>query len=100
MTQATHPRTLLGLADIAALAGVQRAVVSVWRRRSAATDTPFPDPVTTTESRDRFALEDVVGWLESTGRGNNPHVREEAALHAALDLDLPQEAVREGVSAL
>lgn len=98
-TTARH-RTLLGLADIAALAGVQRAVVSVWRSRSVATGAPFPDPVTSTGGRDRFAVEDVVAWLEVTGRGNNPHVREEAALHAVLDLGIPRNTVFEGLTAL
>src|SRR5699024_4817402 len=59
-----------------------------------------PEPASTIDGRDRFALEDVVTWLEITGRGNNRHVREEAALHAILDLGLPQAVVLAGVSTL
>lgn len=93
-------RTLLGLADIAALAGVQRAVVSVWRRRSSDGEYPFPTPVAVQDGRERFSLDDIVSWLEVTGRGNNGHVREDGALYAALELDLPPQTVVEGITAL
>ncbi len=59
--------TTLSLADVARLAGVQRPVVSMWRRRPLP-DTPFPTP----QPDGRFLTDDVVAYLRTTGRGNNP----------------------------
>lgn len=72
----------LSLSDIARLAQVKRPVVSMWRRRSAESDTPFPAPLDDLTTGERFDAEAVVGWLETTGRGNNRDVRSDAPAHA------------------
>ena len=82
---ATTTDRFLTLPDVAALARVQRPVVSMWISRSSATATPFPAAVVGEGSRHLFALDAVVDWLVTTHHGNNPHVREEAALFATLD---------------
>ncbi len=71
------------LVDVAHLAKVQRPVVSVWRGRSAASAAPFPEPFATVRGEERFDADEVVEWLELTGRGNNPHVREDCAAFAS-----------------
>ncbi|QCV95848.1 hypothetical protein [Acidipropionibacterium acidipropionici] len=63
----TQPITTMSLSDVARLAGVQRPVVSMWRRRPVR-DTPFPSP----QPDGRFLADDVVTYLRATGRGNNP----------------------------
>ncbi|WP_068260421.1 hypothetical protein [Janibacter limosus] len=74
----------MSLADIASLAHVQRAVVSMWRRRPSVRGelVPFPEPFETREGQEFFAMSDVVAWLETTGRGNNCDVRADALGHA------------------
>ncbi len=67
----------LSLADVAALARVQRPVVTMWRKREkdgVAFPAPRPDG--------RFEGMEIVDWLERTGRGNNPDLRAELAVHA------------------
>jgi len=73
----------LSLSDIARLAQVQRPVLSMWRRRSIGSDAPFPAPLDDVSAGERFDAEDVVGWLEATGRGNNREVRSDAPAHTA-----------------
>lgn len=73
----------LTLADIGLLARVQRPVVTTWRTRFAGRDQPFPMPVRQGNGQDLFDCEAVVAWLESTGRGNNPAVRDDAIAFAA-----------------
>ncbi len=70
----------LSLTDVAALAQVRRAVVSTWRRRPRAggVEAPFPAPVATDGRSERFNRDEVVAWLEATGRGNNKQVRLDA----------------------
>lgn len=76
---------LMTMRDIAALARVQRPVVSVWRRRSRGTAHPFPAAQTSPSGQEVFRRDDVVTWLEETERGNNPAVRADAAVHALFD---------------
>jgi hypothetical protein len=76
---------LLTLADVAALARVQRPVVSMWRSRSRDSDLPFPAPTVRTGKQELFDADAVTEWLVATGRGNNPHVGEETALFAAVE---------------
>src|SRR6478609_9790013 len=92
----------LGLADIADLANVRRPVVTVWRTRSAGTDYPFPAPVQVRGGQEWFDGPEVVGWLERTGRGNNPDAREDLAAFASLDGRSPagDETVFLGLTAL
>ncbi len=74
----------MSLADIAALAGVQRPVVSMWRKRPRARgeDIPFPAPVATAAGTERFATREVVAWLARSGRGVNPEFRDDALAHS------------------
>ena len=83
-TTTTHPSLLISLADVARLARVQRPVVSMWRSRSASTGTPFPAPVERAGAQERFDADQVVSWLELTGRGNNPDVRADVAAFTSL----------------
>ncbi|MFF2557401.1 helix-turn-helix transcriptional regulator [Nocardia sp. NPDC058058] len=80
---------MLTLQDIAELAKVERPVVSMWRKRPTVRGQylPFPEPAETGRVP-RFRRDDIVDWLEQTGRGNN---RE-------YDLDAPTLGVPEGVS--
>ena len=59
---------LLSLADIAALARVQRPVTSTWVRRYP----DFPTPVSREGNRTWYDGRAVADWLTSTGRGNTP----------------------------
>jgi hypothetical protein len=83
--------TLLTLQDVADLARVRRPVVSVWRRRRRARgeDAPFPVAVERAGGVERFDREEVVAWLERTGRGNNPeHGLDAPALSVPDDVEL------------
>jgi len=84
-TTSSGHRLLLTLPDVAALARVQRPVVSMWRTRSAGTDRPFPEPAVRSGTQVLLDAHEVAEWLLATGHGNNPDVREELALFAALD---------------
>ena len=79
----SEPVLLMTMSDIAALARVQRPVVSVWRTRSAQTDTPFPAPVSRRRGQELFDALQVGQWLTDTRRGNNPEASTDAAAHAA-----------------
>src|SRR3954471_2926397 len=70
----------LTLQDIADLARVQRPVVSMWRRRRTVrgVDSPFPKPALREGGGERFDRDEVVAWLEATGRGNNAEARQDA----------------------
>jgi len=84
-TTSSGHRLLLTLPDVAALARVQRPVVSMWRTRSVATDNPFPEPAVRSGTQVLLDADEVADWLLATGHGNNPDVREELALFAAID---------------
>jgi hypothetical protein len=86
-----EPEPTLTLPDIATLAGVQRAVVSMWRRRPRARGQlmPFPDPVPPAGPVERFRRDEIVEWLTRTGRGNNTEHRLDApALSAPVGVAL------------
>jgi hypothetical protein len=76
----SDPTRLLTLPDIAALARVQRPVVSMWRTRTSVRGVavPFPIAVDVINGVEHFAMDDVVAYLAATGRGRNP----ESALDA------------------
>ena len=67
----------LTLQDIADLARVRRPVVSMWRRRPMARGRflPFPEPIGSAGGVEQFSRDDIVDWLERTGRGNNEETR-------------------------
>lgn len=70
------------LQDVADLAHVQRPVVSMWRRRPTAVEQPFPSAHRDPDGQERFDVDEVVDYLEQTGRGKNPTVRADAAAYA------------------
>jgi hypothetical protein len=72
----------LSMQDIADLADVARPVVTVWRNRYAQSGVPFPEPVAGYGLT--FDAAEVAEWLRSTGRGNNPHAADDAAIHSSL----------------
>lgn len=80
----------LTLQDVADLARVRRPVVSMWRNRPRVRGqhVPFPDPVEFSGGMERFRREDIVEWLERTGRGNNTEA----------DLDAPALSVPDDVA--
>ncbi len=81
---ATEPQELqITLTDIAHLARVQRPVVSMWRSRSKATDTPFPASTGFHGRQQLFNAHQVTNWLTETGRGNNPSAAEDVAAFAS-----------------
>src|SRR3954453_4157280 len=91
------PARLLTLPDIAALAGVQRPVVSMWRTRTSVRGVTFPFPVAVEVIKgvEHFAMDDVVAYLAATGRGRNP----ESALDAPT-LTAPVDAVHASAETL
>lgn len=54
------------MSDVARLAGVRRPVVTVWRKRYAGSERPFPAPVDLVRGVERFARDEIVGWLVAT----------------------------------
>ncbi|TDU88820.1 hypothetical protein EV138_2370 [Kribbella voronezhensis] len=73
-------RPTLTLTDVALLARVSRPVVSMWRRRPQihGQQLPFPRAIWTVDGVERFDRDEIVTWLEKTGRGNNPEARQDA----------------------
>jgi hypothetical protein len=72
----TTPALLMTMTDIAELAGVQRPVVTNWRRRHA----DFPVPVGGDESQPLFDPREVADWLLSTGRITGERAEQELSL--------------------
>ena len=91
---------LISLSGIAALARVQRPVVSMWRQRFAATPHAFPSPVSAIASRLRFDAAEVAAWLMATGHGKNPDAVLDAPAFADLGIDLGDDTVAAAVDAL
>lgn len=79
-----NAQELISLPDIARLAGVQRPVVSVWRTRSRGTEFPFPESKRKSGTQELFSSEEIIQWLQATGRGNNPEFKEDSAAYATL----------------
>ncbi len=80
-------RTTITMPDIARLANVTRQAVTNWRSRPAST--PFPNPRSTVAGVEHFARDEVVDWLEATGRGHNTDARLDApAIASPGDHDL------------
>ncbi|SJN44725.1 hypothetical protein [Luteococcus japonicus] len=72
----------LSLNQVAQVCHVQRPVVSMWRKRPLH-GSPFPAP----QASGRFDADEVISWLEATGRGNNPQPRLDVALQTAVSRD-------------
>lgn len=79
-----NAQELISLPDIARLAHVQRPVVTVWRKRSQGTELPFPESKQKIGAQELFASEEIVQWLQATGRGNNPEFKEDSAAYSTL----------------
>lgn len=77
--------SLVTMSDIARIASVTRQAVTNWRSRTASL--PFPAPVEAGAGVERFDRDEVLDWLEATGRGRNADAR----------LDAPSVAVPEGL---
>ena len=75
---------LISMPEIAQLARVRRPVVSMWRSRSAGSDSPFPTVVDKQKGQEFFDVNEVGSWLARTGRGNNPEAKSDAPGHAQL----------------
>ena len=73
------------MSDIARIASVTRQAVTNWRSRSASI--PFPSPKSVVANVEHFDLDEVIDWLEATGRG----------LSASARLDAPAVAVPAGL---
>lgn len=82
--EATGTALRMSLSDVAALAQVQRPVVSTWRRRSSGGPLPFPAAAATANGVELFDADEVTAWLQATGRGNNPEATNDAAVFARL----------------
>lgn len=82
MSEATALR--MSLSDVAALAQVQRPVVSMWRKRSAGAPHPFPRAVAVEAGREVFDADEIAAWLAATGRGNNPEALSDVAAFARM----------------
>lgn len=72
------------LSDVAALAKVERPVVSMWRKRSSGGQLPFPVASGQENGVELFDAGDITAWLEATGRGKNPEARNDAAAFARM----------------
>lgn len=77
--------SLVTMSDIARIASVTRQAVTNWRSRTASL--PFPAPVEAGAGVERFDRDEVLDWLEATGRGRNADAR----------LDAPSVAVPESL---
>lgn len=65
MAKRVDPNTLVGVAEIADMAGVSTQAVVNWSKRHP----KFPRPVRILRAGPIFLSTDVAAWLEKTGRG-------------------------------
>lgn len=80
-------RSTVTLQDIADLAHVRRHVVTMWRGRPRVRgrNLPFPDAISSVGGVERFDRDEIVAYLEKTGRGNNAEARQDAPALAVPD---------------
>ena len=80
-------RSTVTMQDIADLAHVERHVVTMWRRRLRVRgrNIPFPEAFSSVGGVERFDRDEIVAYLEETGRGNNAEVRQDAPALAVPD---------------
>ncbi|WP_426978238.1 hypothetical protein ACQCSU_03155 [Pseudarthrobacter sp. O4] len=88
------------LSDVAALAQVQRPVVSMWRQRSAGSAHPFPEPAAIEGGRELFDADHIAAWLAATRRGNNPEAANDVAAFARMPGTAAGSAQRNTLDAL
>jgi hypothetical protein len=72
----------MSMPEIAGLAGVQRPVVTNWRRRRLG----FPAPVAGDASHPLFDARQVADWLVMTGRKNRGDIEAELSLYTLAGL--------------
>ena len=78
--------------EIARLANVTRQAVTNWRSRPASS--PFPASVTVVGGVEQFDRDEILDWLDETGRGNNQDARLDApAATTPTNLDLDRAVV-------
>jgi len=83
---------LITMPEIARLANVTRQAVTNWRRRPASS--PFPASLTVVGGVEYFDRDEILDWLDETGRGNNREVRLDApAVATPENLDLNRAVV-------
>jgi len=75
-TVLAEPALLMTMTDIAEFAGVQRPVVSNWRRRPVG----FPDPAGGDEKQPLFDPRQVADWLLARGRIDREQAEQELSL--------------------
>lgn len=94
----TNSTPVLSMADIAALAGVQRPVITTWRRRHP----DFPAPISGTSGQVRFDAGEVCDWLVDTGRAERSELVADLRLHVLTSLGsaLPARELFAAVTAL
>ncbi|MFP5070164.1 hypothetical protein ACLFMI_10920 [Pseudonocardia nantongensis] len=83
-------RSTVTLQDIADLAHVRRHVVTMWRRRPRVRGriVSFPEVVSSADGVEHFDRDDIVAYLQTTGRGYNTEVDQDApALSVPDDVD-------------
>ncbi|MDF8263736.1 hypothetical protein [Luteipulveratus flavus] len=90
----------MSLADVARLTQVQRAVVTMWRKRTNRAGVAFPEPVGTRSGHAEFDAFEVARWLEATGLGNNPDAPADVVAHARPSEAMAASASYDVVTAL
>lgn len=84
--------SLVTMSDIAQIASVTRQAVTNWRSRSISI--PFPSAKSVVADVEHFDRDEVIDWLEATGRGLNAAARLDApALAVPLGLDVEDAVV-------
>jgi transcriptional regulator with XRE-family HTH domain len=74
------PQATLTMQDIAQLAQVSRQAVTNWRRRSTVKGRflPFPPTIATVDGVEHFSRDEILSWLQESGRGKNQEARDDA----------------------
>lgn len=76
----------ISTSDVASLAGVERSVVSMWKKRKLNSEYPFPQSNLSANGAEYFDVAEVAQWFENTGLGNNPDAGKDAYLYTELSL--------------
>ncbi|WP_433610894.1 hypothetical protein [Prescottella agglutinans] len=103
MRQSSSSSTLLlTKRDIAALAKVQRPVVTTWMRRYRGSDRPFPRPAAVDGRLEKFDADEVIEWVQARGLGNSDSFARDTAMHAAFEhpSGLDRIVLADGITAL
>jgi hypothetical protein len=90
---------LMSMPEIAELAGVQRPVVTTWRRRHRTT---FPKPALDDQTQPLFDPQEIADWLVETGRVQRGSIDGDLRLHtlARLGSQLPPRTLVASLTAL